>query len=190
MVEREAAVLERGDHPAQRPRLAEQQVHAAADDLVVVDFEQRLLGELERRLEVGARVREPDEDVGALVSGRKLVEQLSQDRVGATDRAGAEVRVGERELPAREVDLRSRRRALDRELEQLRRRARRTSRERVLRSLVERRGDLGVVAVRREREMTRARFGVLARPRPAADGRPACAPRPRAPTRQKRAARA
>ena len=70
------------------------------------------------------------------------------------------MRVGERELPAREVDLRSRRRALDRELEQLRRRARRTSREGVLRCLIERRGDLGVMAVRREREMTRVRLRV------------------------------
>ena len=100
VIEREAAVLERGDHSAQRPRLAEQQVHPAAHDVVLLDFEQRPLGELERRLEIGAAVREPDEDVRALVARRKLVEQLSQDGIGTADRARAEVRVGERELSA------------------------------------------------------------------------------------------
>ena len=35
VIEREPAVLERGDHPAHRPGLAEQEMHAAAHDVVV-----------------------------------------------------------------------------------------------------------------------------------------------------------
>ena len=113
----------------------------------------RALGKLERRLEVVRAAREPHEDVGALVAGRQLVEQLSRIAVRARDRARAEVRLGGCELAAAQVVLASRRRELDRELEQLGRRARRASRQRCVRGVVERGGDLEVGTGGGKREM-------------------------------------
>ena len=103
MVEGEAAVLERGDHPAQRPGLAEQQVHAAADDLVVDDLAQRAA----RRARAPPRGRRSR---SRAARGRRRARRRAAARRAtpagprcAPDRARAEVRLGGRELAAREV---------------------------------------------------------------------------------------
>ena len=161
VVEREPAVLEGGDHPAERPGRAEQQVDAAEQRVVVDGFAAGALGKLESGAEVVRAAREPHEHLGALLTGRQLVEQLFEDGRRARDRTRAEVRLGRGELAAPQVLVAPRRRQSDRQLEQLRGRARRPARERRVSRVVERGGDFEVGTGGGKREMPRACLRVV-----------------------------